>query len=114
MMSRIDATAGAWRAPAGLPAVMANAVSLEVKFTDTDQGELNYNNINVIRPVTGAGICVMGGRTRKLYGPDRYVSTRRTLIFIKETLKLSHSMGGVPEQRRSPVVVAPSDGREPS
>ena len=62
-------------------------MTVETKFTDTDQGELNYNNVNVIQPLIGAGICIMGGRTRKLYGTDRYIGPRRTLIFIKETLR---------------------------
>jgi phage tail sheath protein FI len=31
----------------------------------------------------------MGGRTRKLYGPDRYINARRTLIYIEDSLKLS-------------------------
>jgi phage tail sheath protein FI len=89
MMARMDATMGAWRAPAGIPAVLTTAVSAEVKFTDTDQGQLNYNNINVIRAVPGSGICVMGARTRKLYGPDRYVSVRRNLIYIEDSLRIS-------------------------
>jgi phage tail sheath protein FI len=89
MMARMDATVGPWRAPAGLPAVLSTAVATEVKFSDTDQGALNYQNINVVRAVQGSGICVMGARTRKLYGPDRYVSARRTLIFIEDSLKLS-------------------------
>jgi len=43
----------------------------------------------VIRAVPGGGVCVMGARTRKLYGPDRYVSDRRVLIYIEESLRLS-------------------------
>ena len=89
MMARIDATIGTWRNPAGLPAVLSTAVGCEVKFSDTDQGSLNFNQINVIRAVQGSGICVMGARTRKLYGPDRYVGVRRTLIYIEDSLKLS-------------------------
>jgi phage tail sheath protein FI len=89
MIARVDATQGPWRAPAGIPAVLSTAVAPEVKFTDTDQGTLNYGNVNVIRAVPGSGICVMGARTRKLFGPDRYVSARRTLIYIEEALKLS-------------------------
>jgi hypothetical protein len=89
IIARIDAQIGPWRAPAGIPASVANGLAAEVKFTDTDQGELNYNNINVIRGVTGQGICVMGARTRKLYGPDQYVSARRALIYIKESLRRS-------------------------
>jgi hypothetical protein len=31
----------------------------------------------------------MGARTRKMWGPDRYVSSRRALIYIKESLRRS-------------------------
>ena len=39
-------------------------------------------------PVTGAAL-PHGCRTRKIYGPDKYVSCRRTLIYIKEKLRQS-------------------------
>jgi hypothetical protein len=89
MMARIDATVGVFRAPAGVIAGLSNAVGVQTKFTDTELGDLNAQNINIIRSVVGAGICVMGGRTRKTYGTDRYVSARRTLIYIKEAMRRS-------------------------
>ena len=89
MMARIDATVGVFRAPAGVIAGLANAVGVQTKFTDSEMGDLNSRNINVIRSVVGAGICVMGGRTRKSYGADKYISARRTLISIKESLRRS-------------------------
>lgn len=89
VMARMDATVGPWRSAAGLPAGLATAVATEVKFSDTDLGSLNNANINVIRAVQGQGICIMGARTRKMYGPDRFVGDRRTLIFIEDSLKLS-------------------------
>jgi phage tail sheath protein FI len=89
MMARIDATVGVFRAPAGVIAGLTNAVGVQTKFTDTELGDLNSQNINITRSVVGSGICVMGGRTRKTYGADRYVSARRTLIYIKEVLKRS-------------------------
>jgi phage tail sheath protein FI len=89
VMARIDATIGVFRAPAGVIAGVSNAVGVQTKFTDTELGDLNANNVNMIRPVIGAGIAIMGARTRKSYGADRYVSPRRTLIYIKEVLKRS-------------------------
>jgi uncharacterized protein len=88
-MSRIDATTGVFRAPAGVVAGLSNAVGVQTKFTDTQLGDLNARNVNMIRSVVGAGICVMGARTRKAYGVDRYISARRTLISIKESLRRS-------------------------
>jgi hypothetical protein len=89
VMARIDATIGFHRAPAGVIATLTNAVGVQAKFTDTELGDLNHADVNIIRPVVGAGICVMGARTRKSYGPDHYISARRTLINIKEQLRRS-------------------------
>ena len=89
MMGRIDATIGVFRAPAGVIATLNNFVGVSAKFTDSELGDLNSSNINVIRPVVGAGLAVMGARTRKAYGADRYVSARRTLIFIREVMRRS-------------------------
>lgn len=93
VMSRVDSTIGVFRAPAGIVAQISNAVGMDTKFSDTDQGDLNVANINVIRPVQGQGMAIMGARTRKLYGADRYVSGRRTLIYIKESLRRSTQFG---------------------
>lgn len=89
MMARIDATIGVFRAPAGVIAGLSNAVGVQTKFTDTELGDLNDKNLNIIRPVVGAGICAMGGRTRKDLGVDQYISARRTLIYIHELLRRS-------------------------
>ena len=89
VMARVDATVGPQRAPAGIIAGIANAVGVQTKFTDTELGDLNYANLNVIRSVVGSGICIMGARTRRGYGPDRYISARRVLINIKESLRRS-------------------------
>jgi hypothetical protein len=89
IMSRIDTTVGVFRAPAGVIAGVSGAVGVQTKFTDTQQGDLNNEGVNIIRPVTGAGIAVMGARTRKSYGADRYVSGRRTLIYVAESLRRS-------------------------
>lgn len=89
LISRVDSTIGVFRAPAGVIASLSNAVGVQTKFTDTELGNLNSANINVIRPVVGAGIAVMGARTRKQYGVDRYVPARRTLIYIREVMRRS-------------------------
>lgn len=89
VISRIDSTIGVFRAPAGIVAQISNAVGVDTKYSDTEMGDFNTSNINVIRPVQGQGIAIMGARTRKVYGADRYISARRTLIYIKESLKRS-------------------------
>ena len=51
MIARIDATVGVFRAPAGIVADLSNAVGVQTKFSDTELGDLNSRNINIIRPV---------------------------------------------------------------
>jgi hypothetical protein len=89
VISRIDSTIGVFRAPAGLVAGITNSIGVDTKFSDSELGELNSLNINVIRPVVGSGIAIMGARTRNQYGVTRYISARRTLIYIKESLRRS-------------------------
>jgi hypothetical protein len=91
VMSRVDSTIGVFRAPAGVVAAISNAIGVDTRYTDAELGDLNAANINVIRPVPGVGVAIMGARTRRLYGADRYVSGRRTLIYLKETLRQSTS-----------------------
>jgi uncharacterized protein len=86
-MARIDATIGVFRAPAGTVSSLTNVVGVQTKFTDAELGDLNSLNFNAIRSVVGAGICIMGARTRRSFGIDHYVSARRTLISIKEALR---------------------------
>lgn len=90
VIARTDATDSVFRAPAGIDAVITNAVGVDAKFgVEQDLGELNAKGVNVIRPMTGRGICVMGARTRKRYDADRYLSARRTLIYLRERLRTS-------------------------
>jgi Bacteriophage tail sheath protein len=90
MMARNDVASGVFQAPAGVQfGGLNNALSVDAKYTDAMLGSLNSANINVIRPIMGAGIVVMGGRTRKNYAVDKYINARRTLIYLKETLKRS-------------------------
>jgi phage tail sheath protein FI len=42
--------------------------------------------VNAIKFVPGTGICVMGARTLKAGTLDKYVPTRRTLIYLKKAL----------------------------
>lgn len=88
-ISRIDTTIGVFRAPAGMVANLSNVIGVDTTYTDSQLAELNSANINVIKPVAGVGIAIMGARTRKQFGVDRYVSGRRTLIFIEESLRRS-------------------------
>lgn len=88
---KIDSEKGVWKAPANISVSAVNGVSQ--LYSNSDLADLNVDpvagkSINVIRPITGYGIMVMGART--LAGNDsewRYIPVRRLFIFIEENLK---------------------------
>jgi hypothetical protein len=93
-----DAANGPFKAPAGVTASIRTAVSLERAFSPADLDALNTGTygsgptygtpVNAIRQLPGAGVVVMGARTLLQDGTaNRYVSTRRSLIYIKKQLQ---------------------------
>jgi phage tail sheath protein FI len=86
---------GPFKAPAGLTATISGVVASERGFTSKELDNLNTgvgtsvgNPVNVIRNIRGAGIVVMGARTLLQDGTaNRYVNMRRSLIYIKKTLR---------------------------
>lgn len=83
---RTDATDGPQRTPAGTVATLRGAVGLAGDATLDELGLLNVNSINAIRQFPDTGLSIMGGRTLKTSGPDKYISIRRSLIFIRTSL----------------------------
>ncbi len=84
---------GPWHAPANTSIV--GAYSLPISLSDTQQANLNVNaitgkSINVIRMFPGIGILIWGARTLDGNSLDwRYLSVRRTLIFLEQSCKLA-------------------------
>lgn len=85
---RNDAVNGVKKAPAGIGTSLENALATVTKLTATDLDNLNTASppVNAIKPVPGAGICVMGARTLRADYVDRYINVRRTLIYLKKSL----------------------------
>lgn len=81
-----DVTRGVQKPPAGVSARLTGILGLETKFSGSDLDLLNSSGINAIRSIPGAGFCIMGARTLKTGYPDRYVSIRRTLMFLEKAL----------------------------
>lgn len=82
MILRTDAVRGVFKAPAGQGAVLANAVANERRLTNDELDSLASSNINVVIPVQGVGIAVMGART-KSQDTAQFLSVRRTLNYVK-------------------------------
>jgi len=89
LMSRIDATRGVWKAPAGVEAGIRGIIGVNVELTDAYNGVLNKKGVNCIR-VFPSGIVNWGART--LDGDDdfgsewKYVPIRRLALMIEESL----------------------------
>lgn len=84
--SAVDASRGVQKPPAGTLTALRGVLDLEMRFTGANLDTLNDAGINIIRPMPGYGFCIMGARTTKAGYPDRYVSVRRVLMYIKKTL----------------------------
>ncbi|OYY68090.1 phage tail sheath family protein [Sphingomonas sp. 28-63-12] len=90
IMARTDSSRGVWKAPAGLDAAINGIQGLAVKLNDAENGMLNPLGINCLRAFPTNGRVIWGART--LRGADqlgdeyKYVSVRRTALFIEESL----------------------------
>lgn len=82
-----DASRGVFKAPAGLAARIAGAVSV-TPLTNSELDAMNSSAaaVNAIKYVTGSGIVVMGARTLRATYVDKYVPVRRTLIYLRKSL----------------------------
>jgi len=82
-----DNTFDVAHAPANEP--ITSALSLEVTLSDSDQGPLNEQGIDVIRSFPNHGILIWAART--IAPPDmtawRYVNVRRLLLYIEKTVR---------------------------
>jgi phage tail sheath protein FI len=84
-----DQARGVFKAPAGTSATIAPAVSITALTNDDFNAISGYGNanLNIIRFVPGAGICVMGARTLTSTAADIYVPVRRSLNYLNYALK---------------------------
>ncbi|ALS61693.1 phage tail sheath family protein [Pandoraea norimbergensis] len=88
----VDNTRGVWKAPANVS--LNGVVSPSVSISNADQEDLNAptngKSVNAIRSFIGEGVMVWGARTLDGNSLDwRYLSVRRTMIMIEESLRLA-------------------------
>ena len=90
-----DKNRGVWKSPANLslcgvmePLVMMDKQSSQMYDVDPDHD----HPVNNVRAFSGKGVLVWGARTlESIDNEERYVSVRRFLIMVKESLKSSTS-----------------------
>lgn len=82
-----DRARGVFKAPAGIAARVAGAVSVQaLKNSELDTLNTSEKPVNAIKFVPGSGIVIMGARTLKGGYSDMYVPVRRSLIFLEKAL----------------------------
>ena len=91
LYAQVDNQRGVWKAPANV--AVSGVVSPTLNISAADQEDLNVTpqgkSINAIRSFVGEGTLVWGARTLDGNSLDwRYVSVRRTLIMLQESVKL--------------------------
>ena len=84
MYARTDSEQGVHKAPANER--LYGALGVSRSLTKEEQGGLNFHRVNVIRDRRGE-VLVWGARTRRLVGSHEFVSTRRLLNYIRESLQ---------------------------
>jgi len=89
---QVDDRHGVWKAPANVALDGSAVAGPTVRYSDSDQQELNAPvgslSINAIRAFPGRGTLVWGARTLDGNDPDsRYVSVRRTLIWVEQSIR---------------------------
>jgi uncharacterized protein len=89
----VDNTRGVWKAPANI--YIASVISPAVNISNDQQQNMNVDavsgkSVNAIRTFPGKGALVWGARTIDGNSQDwRYISVRRTIIMIEQSLKLA-------------------------
>lgn len=86
--ARTDTNRGVHKAPAGNEATVNGALGVERTMSDTDQGLLNLQGIDVIRVFRPGGRPVVwGARTTASNTNWQYVNIRRLFLFLEESIE---------------------------
>jgi uncharacterized protein len=81
-----DTQAGPQQAAAGTSYPLLNVLDVEHLFSNDELDALNQASVNIIRPQSQIGLCIMGARTLKPGYPDLYIPVRRMLEYIEQVL----------------------------
>ena len=85
---RTDFTRSVAKSPAGYAAEVRNALGSTATFTSADSATLyDGYGVNLFKAVPGAGIVINGARSLDKASPGKYITIRRSLNFLKQSLK---------------------------
>lgn len=83
---RNDAQRTVAKTPAGYDVDLRNTLGLVTNMTDAIVSAVYNEGVNCLKAVPGAGVVILGGRTLKKGAPDKYISVRRSLNYVKQNL----------------------------
>jgi uncharacterized protein len=87
--ARIDGSRGVWKAPAGTEADIRGVSGVDLRLSDSENGQINPVGVNALR-LFPEGVVSWGART--MAGSDvfaseyKYIPIRRLALFIEESL----------------------------
>ena len=85
---RSEIARGVSKAPAGYGLDIRNVYGLVATLTEADQGSLYKNQqLNLFTVVPGVGVVINGARTLARNTADKFITVRRSLNFLKQTIK---------------------------
>ncbi len=86
VIARTDRTKGVFEAPAGTDATVVGSTGPVVATTRAEGDALNQLGVNLIRTFPNVGVVVWGARTQSVDSEWKYVSVRRTVLFVEESI----------------------------
>lgn len=87
-MIRSEVARGVAKAPAGYGLDLRNVFGLVATLTEAEQGSLyKTEQLNLFSIVPGVGVIINGSRTQARNTTDKFITVRRSLNFLKQTLK---------------------------
>ena len=90
IIAKTDSSRGVWKAPAEVGASISGIIDFTIQLNDDEIGVLNLIGINCLKKIQSLGFLVWGSRTmkgdEKLASQWKYLATRRTALFIEESL----------------------------
>lgn len=85
---RSETTRGVAKAPAGYSLDLRNVYGLSVPVTEAQEATLyNTKHVNVFRSLPGGTFVINGARTLSFTTPDKFITVRRTMNYLKSLLK---------------------------
>lgn len=86
LVSACDRAVGPWQSAANRSLAWAHGAAWPL--TDAEHAIANDDTLNLVRPLPGRGLVPMGARTLATDAQWRFVAVRRTMIWLRRTLRL--------------------------